>query len=428
MTATLIYAHALDAAQERQLNTRLRALGRPDMRPAQEASPPGILFLGTPQAAPWRQRGHRVITVGPACAYSCDEATALLPQLIGGRVQEEFSFGDLIDPLLVDPAVSDVLVNGCRVWVDRGCGLKEGERHFESCQEVRQLAVRIAAYCGRRLDEASPIVDAALPTGIRLHAVLPPVAGEGPLISLRIPHGSVLGIGDMCVGGSADLLKRWMRAAIDRRLNCVISGATGSGKTTLLSAVLSAIPGDQRLVCIEEISELRPAHPHVVHLQERAPNVQGAGGVSLSELVRAAVRMRPDRIIVGECRGSEVRDMLAALNTGHDGGWATIHANSVGDVPARLEALGALAGLSAQAVAAQARAAFDLVIHMERGPDGRRRIAELGVMGEGEGPLRCEIAVLIDEGGRAHQGPAWERLAAALRLGGRDLEGWGVVQ
>ncbi|RRC95940.1 TadA family conjugal transfer-associated ATPase [Schaalia canis] len=457
MTAAFIYAHALEARAINQLNTRLRACGQAELSRVREDSSPGILFLGDHRnILMWRQRGHTVITCGSQGAYSVNDAADLLSNLLAERphsqspqvdevqekdetrtspcrlkamttkttqeetVEESFSFGNIIDPLIAHPTVTDILVNGQHVWVDRGDGLHEAERHFDSVDDVRQLAVRIAAYCGRRLDEASPIVDAALPSGIRLHAVLPPVAGDGPLISLRIPHVGTLGVGDMCVGQSAHLLESWMQAAIKGRRNCLISGATGSGKTTLLSAVLSVMPPNQRLVCIEEISELRPRHPHLVHLQERAANVQGAGGVSLSELVRAAVRMRPDRIIVGECRGAEVRDMLAALNTGHDGGWATIHANSVEDVPARLEALGALAELGPQALAAQVRAAFDLVIHMERGGGGKRRIAQMGVIADAEGRLRCECAALIDEDGRVRPGPAWERLQALLGLGADD--------
>lgn len=438
MTAALTYALAFTPPEEEHLHTGLQARGHALPATPSPTSTPGLLLLGDATQAPqWQRLGYSVIVCGSAGAYSIDEAIALLSALnsedllvgcAGGLpegegsacAREDFDFGEVLGPLMRDPAVSDVLVNGTRIWVDRGQGLCASERQFASVEGTRRMAVRIAAYCGRRLDEASPIVDAALPSGIRLHAVLSPVAIEGPLISLRIPSVTRLQLEDMCVGESAALLTAALPALIRGRANCLISGATGSGKTTLLSALLGMVAPDQRLVCIEEVSELRPDHPHVVHLQERAPNVQGAGGVSLSELVRAAVRMRPDRIVVGECRGAEVRDMLSALNTGHDGGWATIHANSAEEVPARLQALGALAGLSARALAAQARAAFDLVIHMQRGEDGRRRIGHIGVIGGSGDVLSCERALTIDEAGRWWRGPSWEHLCA---LSGVELDG-----
>lgn len=266
MTAAFIYAHALEARAINQLNTRLRACGQAELSRVREDSSPGILFLGDHRnILMWRQRGHTVITCGSQGAYSVNDAADLLSNLLAESphsqspqvdevqekdetrpspcrlkamttkttqeetVEESFSFGNIIDPLIAHPTVTDILVNGQRVWVDRGDGLHEAERHFDSVDDVRQLAVRIAAYCGRRLDEASPIVDAALPSGIRLHAVLPPVAGDGPLISLRIPHVGTLGVGDMCVGQSSHLLESWMQAAIKGRRNCLISGATGLG-------------------------------------------------------------------------------------------------------------------------------------------------------------------------------------------------------
>lgn len=437
MTAPLIYTLALSASEEDHLRARLHMHGYVPPEAPNSSSEPGILLLGdATQASSWQRRGHSVIVCGATGAYSLDEAIAVLMKLLdeegaeqasarivlNSPAREDFSFGDIIDPLIRDPSVSDVLVNGTRIWVDRGHGLHVSGQEFDSVESVRRLAVRIAAYCGRRLDEASPIVDAALPCGIRLHAVLTPVALEGPLISLRIPSVTRVSLDDMCSGQSAGLLKTVLLALIQGRANCLISGATGSGKTTLLSAVLSMVPPDQRVVCIEEVSELRPDHPHVVHLQERVPNIQGAGGVSLSELVRAAVRMRPDRIIVGECRGAEVRDMLSALNTGHAGGWATIHANSAEEVPARLQALGALAGLSARALAVQARAAFDLVIHMQRDEDGRRRIGHIGVFGGDGETLNCERAVTIDEAGRWWRGPQWDQLSAIGECGLTGVE------
>ena len=202
------------------------------------------------------------------------------------------------------------------------------------------------------------------------------------------------------------------------RASCLVTGATGTGKTTLLAALLSLVPDTERIVCIEEASELRPDHPHVVHLQERGANVQGVGAVSMTSLVCTALRMRPDRIVLGECRGPEVRDVLTALNTGHEGGWATLHANSPADVPARLTALGALAGLDEAAVAAQAASALDAVVHLRRqaGAAGARRyVASVGVLRREASPvgavLICEEALHVTGDGRLRSGPA----AAALR-------------
>ena len=255
--------------------------------------------------------------------------------------------------------------------------------------------------------------------GVRVHAVIPPLSGEGTIISLRIPARGGLTLEQMRKGASIDdTTQQILSRMLEVRCNVLISGATGSGKTTLLSALLSSISVNERLICIEEISELHPAHPHVVHLQARQANTQGRGEVSLSELVRAAMRMRPDRIILGECRGGEVRDIMSALNTGHRGSFATIHANTPAEVPARLSALGALAGMSAEATHVQARAAFDLVVHMERsmGSYGNtgRRVAQIGVFGLERGELTCSCAYRIDRRGRGSTGPAWEELRRVL--------------
>ena len=251
--------------------------------------------------------------------------------------------GEVLAPLLRLPGITDILVNSTRVWVDCGQGVEPIDDGFSSEEEVRALAITMAAICGKRLDDAVPIVDGILPMGVRVHAVIPPLSGEGTIISLRIPARGGLTLEQMRKGASIDdTTQQILSRMLEVRCNVLISGATGSGKTTLLSALLSSISVNERLICIEEISELHPAHPHVVHLQARQANTQGRGEVSLSELVRAAMRMRPDRIILGECRGGEVRDIMSALNTGHRGSFATIHANTPAEVPARLSALGAL--------------------------------------------------------------------------------------
>ena len=327
--------------------------------------------------------------------------------------------GEVLAPLLRLPGITDILVNSTRVWVDCGQGVEPIDDGFSSEEEVRALAITMAAICGKRLDDAVPIVDGILPMGVRVHAVIPPLSGEGTIISLRIPARGGLTLEQMRKGASIDdTTQQILSRMLDVRCNVLISGATGSGKTTLLSALLSSISVNERLICIEEMSELHPAHPHVVHLQARQANTQGRGEVSLSELVRAAMRMRPDRIILGECRGGEVRDIMSALNTGHRGSFATIHANTPAEVPARLSALGALVGMSAEATHVQARAAFDLVVHMERsvGSDGNtgRRVAQIGVFGLERGELTCSCAYRIDRRGRGSTGPAWEELRRVL--------------
>ena len=327
--------------------------------------------------------------------------------------------GEVLAPLLRLPGITDILVNSTRVWVDCGQGVEPIDDGFSSEEEVRALAITMAAICGKRLDDAVPIVDGILPMGVRVHAVIPPLSGEGTIISLRIPARGGLTLEQMRKGASIDdTTQQILSRMLEVRCNVLISGATGSGKTTLLSALLSSISVNERLICIEEISELHPAHPHVVHLQARQANTQGRGEVSLSELVRAAMRMRPDRIILGECRGGEVRDIMSALNTGHRGSFATIHANTPAEVPARLSALGALAGMSAEATHVQARAAFDLVVHMARsvGSYGNtgRRVAQIGVFGLERGELTCSCAYRIDRRGRGSTGPAWEELRRVL--------------
>ncbi|MEO7015949.1 MAG: TadA family conjugal transfer-associated ATPase [Leifsonia sp.] len=286
------------------------------------------------------------------------------------------TFGPLA-PYLLRGGITDLFVNGAgELWADggpRGLRRLDGWRADE--RATRDLAVRLIARGGRHIDEATPFMDVRLDGGVRVHAVLPPVSTGGTLLSVRIPSPHRPLLPDLVVAGSvssaqADVLLR----AIAARTNLLVTGAGGAGKTTLLAALLSHAPPHERLVVIEDVAELRIVHPHVVGLQARQPNLEGAGGVDLRRLVREALRMRPDRLILGECRGAEVQDLLSALNTGHDGGAGTLHANSLIDVPARLEALGALAGLSERALARQAVSAIGLVVHVER-VDGMRRVA-----------------------------------------------------
>ena len=336
------------------------------------------------------------------------------------RVRTELAgAGITIVPLLEELETTDVLVNGVgQVWVDRGRGLEKvpvADRQLQSEAGVRALAVRLAASCGQRLDDASPIVDGTFASGIRLHAVLPPIAAEGTLISLRKHRQQRLELGDLLANNSIHpQLEKLLRQLVAQRANVIISGATGAGKTTFLNAMLSLVPAEERILIIEEAAELRPVHPHVVHLQVRHANVQGAGAISMSSLVRAAMRMRPDRLVLGECRGAEVRDVLGALNTGHEGGWATIHANSALDVPARLVALGALADMQEATVAAQAAAALDAVIHIRR-EGAQRYISQIAVLERRRGELYTEIAVEV-QGRDIEFTPAFCRLAERFSL------------
>jgi pilus assembly protein CpaF len=289
------------------------------------------------------------------------------------------------------------------VWVDAGHGLRRTGIRFPDEAAVRRLAQRLALLAGRRLDEAQPWVDGHLdgmgPFTVRLHAVLPPIAAAGTCLSLRVLRPATQNLDSLTRSGAiapaaVDLLRR----VIDARLAFLISGGTGAGKTTLLSALLGTVPGHERIVCVEDAAELAPQHPHVVRLVARNANVEGVGEITVRDLVRQALRMRPDRIVVGEVRGAEVVDLLAALNTGHDGGAGTVHANSPAEVPARLEALGALGGLDRYALSSQAAAAVQVLLHVDRGPAGRRRLSEIAVLRRHESGLEVTTAWHADDG------------------------------
>jgi pilus assembly protein CpaF len=301
-------------------------------------------------------------------------------------LQREFVGTGLLEPLLRDETTTDVLVTGPNeVWVDGPGGLRRTGIRFPDEDSVRRLAQRLALVCNRRLDDAQPFVDAWLPAGplgrVRLHAVLPPIAADGTCLSLRVLRPAAHDLNTLEELGTFDVLAHAVLAAIvDARLAFVISGGTGSGKTTLLAAMLGRVPQRERIICVEDAGELQPDHPQFVRLIARPPNVEGAGEVTLSDLVRQGLRMRPDRLVVGEVRGAEVCDLLSALNTGHDGGAGTVHANSPAEVPARMEALAALGGLPRDALHSQLSAAVHVVLHMRREPDGSRRLGQIGVL------------------------------------------------
>jgi pilus assembly protein CpaF len=322
-----------------------------------------------------------------------------------------------LEPLLRLDGVTDVLVNGPRqVFVDRGEGLELTDVRFPDEAAVRRLAQRLASSGGRRLDDATPYVDLRLGDGTRFHAVLSPVSRPGTVLSLRVPRNRVFTLDELVAAGTmsedaAHLLHR----IVECRLAFLISGGTGSGKTTLLSALLSLVDPGHRLVIVEDASELRPEHPHVVALESRAPNIEGAGAIPLQVLVRQALRMRPDRLVVGEVRGAEVSDLLAAMNTGHEGGCGTIHANSARDVPARIEALAMAAGLTQAAAHSQMASAVDLVIHLGRHPLGVRRVEEVAVLVREElGGVRAVPAVTFRPDGGVVTHDAAEALGTRL--------------
>jgi pilus assembly protein CpaF len=307
-----------------------------------------------------------------------------------------------LEPLLALPGVTDVIVNGPRdVYVDTGDGLRTVPVHFGSDEDVRRLAVRLAACVGRRLDDASPFVDARMADGTRVHAILGSLADAGTCLSLRVPARSRLTLDDWVASGTchpevADVLRRMVAA----KVAFLVSGGTGSGKTTLLGSLLALVPPGDRILVVEDSRELDPGHPHCVRLEGRVANAEGAGAVTMTQLVRQALRMRPDRIVVGEVRGAELVDLLIALNTGHEGGCGTVHANTADTVPARLEALAALGGLGREAAHSQIAAAVRAVVHVAR-DGGRRRVGEVAVLTRGSGGLvETRRALEVTAGGR----------------------------
>lgn len=325
----------------------------------------------------------------------------------------------LLDPLLHEVGVTDVLVNGPqRVYVDRGAGLELTEVTFSSDSEVRKLAQRLAASVGRRLDDAAPFVDARLADGTRVHAVLGTVAAPGTCLSLRVPAHRSFSLDDCIASGSvtpeaAEVLRRM----VESKLAFLVSGGTGSGKTTLLASLLALVPPTERIVIVEDSRELAPLHPHVVRLEGRPANAELTGAVTLTDLVRQSLRMRPDRLVVGEVRGAEICDLLTAMNTGHEGGCGTVHANSASDVPARLEALAALGRMGREALHAQLASALDAVVHISRDDRGHRRVREIHVFvrDPDSGLVHTEPALHFGQDGMAQAGtggPQLDRLLA----------------
>lgn len=339
---------------------------------------------------------------------------------VAALVDELDGFGPLAGWVRA-PGVTDVLVDGSgAVWTDGAEGLLRRPQRLDP-HAAQALAMRLVHRAGRRLDAAVPLADARV-DGVRVHAVLPPVSGGGTLLSLRIPAARTPSLAELAAGWpDGDLWGEALEALVRDRASVLVSGATGTGKTTLLAAALGCVPGDERILTVEDTAEAAPEHPHVVALQCRAANAEGAGAVGLAELIRHALRMRPDRLVVGECRGAEVADFLTALNTGHQGAWGTLHANGAADVPARLTAMGSLAGWGPDTVAAQARAGVDAVVHLVRDRHGRHPV-ELAVPDPDARGFALLPALTWTPGpgpgdGSTAEGPGLRALAA--RLAGR---------
>ena len=324
-------------------------------------------------------------------------------QLVDDLLEETLGVGPLA-PLLADPAVTDVLVNGpYRVFIERFGRLEATDVRFRDAEHLVRIIQRIAARVGRRIDEASPMGDARLPDGSRVNATLPPVTIDGPTLSVRRFGRRRLRRDDLAeLGMFSSQMRELMEWVVRGRKNVLISGGTGSGKSTFLGAIAEAIPNQERIVTIEDAAELILDQEHVVRMETRPANVEGLGRIAARDLVTNALRMRPDRIIVGEVRGGEALDMLQAMNTGHDGSLTTIHANSPRDALARLETMVLMAGLDlpSRAIREQIVSAIQLVVHIRRCEDGVRRVqsvAEITGM-EGDTPQMQDVFVYRSRG------------------------------
>jgi pilus assembly protein CpaF len=350
--------------------------------------------------------------------------------LIRRVVDEAVGLG-VLEPLLDDPSVTEIMVNGPdRVFVERGGRVEEAGISFANEAQLYQTIDRIVSQVNRRVDESSPMVDARLPTGERVNVIVPPLSLNGPVLTIRrFPRRFTLA--ELVGAGAMDEPTRaLLTGCVRARLNVVISGGTGAGKTTMLNALSAAILDRERIVTIEEAAELQLQQPHVISLEARPANVEGKGEVTIRDLVRNSLRMRPDRIIVGEVRGVETFDMLQALNTGHEGSLVTVHANSAEDALFRLETLASMSDLRIPHVALREyiNAAMHVIVQVERGADGSRRLVEVAVVASSRGePFRLDSVVRfaaepVARDGRVagvtHYAPLPERIARRLALSG----------
>lgn len=312
-------------------------------------------------------------------------------QRIIRRIEDEVLGLGPLEPLLADKTVSDILVNGARqVYVERRGKLELTNIAFNNDAHLMNIIDRIVSAVGRRVDESSPMVDARLKDGSRVNAIIPPLALDGPVLSIRRFAVELLTIDDLIqLGSLTPAIARVMNAIVKTRLNVVVSGGTGAGKTTLLNLMSGFIPETDRIVTIEDSAELQLQQPHVVRLETRPPNIEGRGAITQRDLVRNSLRMRPDRIVLGEVRGGEALDMLQAMNTGHDGSLTTIHANTPRDALGRIENMVSMTGISfpTKALRTQIASAIDVVIQVERMEDGRRRVVSLQEINGMEGDI-----------------------------------------
>jgi pilus assembly protein CpaF len=322
-----------------------------------------------------------------------------------------------IEPFIRDPEITEIMVNGHRaVYIERAGKIHRTEVEFKSEEDLRRAIDKIVARVGRRVDDASPYVDARLADGSRVNAIIPPVAIKGSTLTVRKFSADPFTAKDlMDFGTLTPEVVRFLDACVRGRLNILVSGGTGAGKTTLLNVLSAFLPEDERIITIEDSAELRLQQPHVVSLEFRPPNIEGEGEITIRDLVRNALRMRPDRIVVGEVRGGETLDMLQAMNTGHDGSISTIHANSPRDVLSRLETLALMSGmdLTVRALREQVAAAIDLIVHVARFQDGVRRVANVTeVVGlEGDTVTMQDLFLYHVEGGLDERGRVRGRMA-----------------
>ena len=327
------------------------------------------------------------------------------------EVMAEVTGLGVLEPLMVDPAVSEVMVNGPdRVWVERDGRLERVPMHIDAAG-IEHVIERIVAPLGLRIDRSSPLVDARLPDGSRVNAVIPPLAVDGPCLTVRRFAAKAMPLGAFCSPSVAAFLAE----AVDARLNIVVSGGTGAGKTTLLNALAACIGPEDRVVTVEDAAELRLGREHVVRLEARPPNAEGVGEVRVRELVRNALRMRPDRIVVGEVRGPEALDMLQAMNTGHEGSLSTCHANGPADALRRLETMVLMGdvALPLEAVRDQIAASLDLVVQVERSVDGHRTVTAVAEVVPARTPgVPVAVRVLADRHGLQRTPERPRRVAA----------------
>jgi pilus assembly protein CpaF len=325
-----------------------------------------------------------------------DELRLILNQLLAlsdlplNRVEREQMVEELLDevtglgplePLLADTTISDIMVNGyATCYIERFGKLELTQVRFRDNAHLQQIITRIVSRVGRRIDESSPMADARLPDGARVNAIIPPLAIDGPVLSIRRFGGSPLRVKDMvAINSATPEMLAFLAACVKAKLNCLVSGGTGTGKTTMLNALSSFIPDGERVVTIEDAAELQLQQRHVVRLETRPPNIEGRGEVIARDLVKNSLRMRPDRIIIGECRGGEVLDMLQAMNTGHEGSMTTVHANTPRDALSRVEAMVGMGGVTmSEALIRQTIArSLNVIIQLSRGTDGKRRITSI---------------------------------------------------